>query len=409
MKKSEWNDEQLENLLAQMPTIKDNRSPREIYQNISLKVNKKKKKNWVVPSIATAAAALLLFILAPTFFNNSSFDLSSSGSDKESIEHASLAEERSPNSSEESADNQVNMLGESKEAAEGQSIQNDEKPTYVVKEIKEDEVLLTYGVYLGGVMFPTVISIVVESDGTNIIEQFEKNIPLVNDVIRRNPSWGIDEFPQSYFSDFVEIVQSDGTKVVRADIAENINPESFASAEMSSFGNAISSFRYLLEDYQHVELYKNGIHGLPNGDWEIGKNVDVEKDTKKAYLFYMHEENGYKVLAPTFDDYNTIKEAIAAMKESLVQGDYQLHPTITKSADIENIVEDDTDLEITFSDDAGLENNDTFILAVEAIMLTAKEFGFETVTFNGNIEKIGDVTFGEPVAVPLAPNPFHLQ
>ena len=37
MRKSEWSDKQLEDLLRQMPKIKDNRQPHEIYQSLSVK------------------------------------------------------------------------------------------------------------------------------------------------------------------------------------------------------------------------------------------------------------------------------------------------------------------------------------------------------------------------------------
>ncbi len=54
MKRSEWSDNELEELLRQMPKVKDHRDPRDIYQNISLK--KRKTKSWLLPGMAAAAA-----------------------------------------------------------------------------------------------------------------------------------------------------------------------------------------------------------------------------------------------------------------------------------------------------------------------------------------------------------------
>lgn len=409
MKKSEWNDEQLEQMLMQMPTIKDHRNPREIYQNISLKVNKKKRKKvWFVPTIATAAAALLLFILAPSLLNN--FNMGSESSSDEAMENASMAMDSEKSMEENPESDSIGMLAEpSKEEDTARVMITEEQQSYTVKNIDSNEVLLTYGVYLGGVIFPTTVSIVVQSDGDNVIEQWEKNIPLVNDIILRNPNYGIDPIP-SFFSDFSEIVKKDGSKIVRADVSDNVNTESFTTAQMDQFSNILNSFRLLTEDYQHVELYKNNQQGVINGQEGIVKNsIDLEKDTKYAYLYYMHEESGHKFLAPSSVEYSTIHEALEAMGESLEQGEYKLQPTIPANATIETIEPDGTNLDITFTDDTGLENNDTFIRMVEAILLTAKEFDFETVTFNGNIETIGDVPFGEPVAVPIAPNPLPLN
>ena len=67
MKKSEWSDKQLEELLRQMPKIQDHRNPRDIYQNLSRK--KRKQPAWVIPAFATAAA-LLLFI----YINSKAYD-----------------------------------------------------------------------------------------------------------------------------------------------------------------------------------------------------------------------------------------------------------------------------------------------------------------------------------------------
>lgn len=69
MKESKWSDEQLQELLSQMPKIKDSRDPKEIYQTIQIKMGKQKKRTWVMPAAAAAAALLLLFILAPNLMN----------------------------------------------------------------------------------------------------------------------------------------------------------------------------------------------------------------------------------------------------------------------------------------------------------------------------------------------------
>ena len=65
MKKSQLSDKQLEELLGQMPKIKDHRDPRDIYQNIAHRVEKRRMPAWVIPSAALAAVLFLAFILSP--------------------------------------------------------------------------------------------------------------------------------------------------------------------------------------------------------------------------------------------------------------------------------------------------------------------------------------------------------
>ncbi|UAC47116.1 hypothetical protein K6959_10160 [Bacillus aquiflavi] len=69
MKKSKWDDEQLEELLRQMPKVTDYRDPRDIYQNISSKIKKRKKQNWMMPAFAGAVSLLLFLILTPGFLD----------------------------------------------------------------------------------------------------------------------------------------------------------------------------------------------------------------------------------------------------------------------------------------------------------------------------------------------------
>ncbi len=410
MKKSEWNDEQLEQMLSQMPGIKDNRRPQEIYQNITLKMNKRKKKVWIVPAIASMAAALLLFILAPSFINNmnsSSFD--SAEMSREDTRIAMDKENKEAASTDESF-NTLQKAEEPKQVEESGIVPFEEQPshTYAVNSVGKNEVLLTYGVYLGGVMFPSVISIVVESNGENVVEQWQQYIPQVNDVIRQNMGWGIDEIPESYFSDFSEIETKDRAKAVRVDVNNNIQTESFATGQSDEFTHTINSFRYLSEDYQHVELFQNNQQGIIIGQSGITeKQINVEKDTKKAFLYFMNEESGRKLLALSYEDFNTVEQALEAMEEDAIQGDYMLHAPIISG--IKKIKADGSNLEIHFSEEAVLENTDNYILMLDAIMLTAKEFNFKSVTFYGNINQIGNVRFGEPTPVPLAPNPIPLH
>ncbi len=409
MKKSEWNDEQLEQLLTQMPGIKDKRKPHEIYQNITLSMNKKKRKVWIVPTIASAAAALLLFMLAPSFINN----MNSSSSDSAQMrENMSIAKD-TDNKESASKDESFNTLQKADEPGQDEearifSFDEQSSQSYVVTNVAENEVLLTYGVYLGGAMFPSFVSVVVDSDGENVIEQWQQNVPKVNDVIRQNIEWGIDEIPEAYFGDFSEIETKDKTKAVKVEVNNTIQTGSFSPAESDQFRHTINSFRYLLEQYQHVELFQNNQQGIMIGQSGIvEKSIDVEEDTKKAYLYYKNEGSEHKVLALTYDEFNTFEQALEVMKADVEQGDYKLNPPII--SEIKAVKEEGKNVEIHFSDNTVLENSDNYILMLDAIMLTAKEFNFDTVTFYGNIDQIGDVRFGEPTSVPLAPNLLPLN
>ncbi|UOK56899.1 hypothetical protein MGI18_19400 [Bacillus sp. OVS6] len=47
---------------------------------------------------------------------------------------------------------------------------------------------------------------------------------------------------------------------------------------------------------------------------------------------------------------------------------------------------------------------------LEAILMTAKEFGYENVKFEGiNVDRVGDMNVTEAVPVPFSPNPVELN
>ena len=67
MSKSKWTENQIEDLLKQMPSISDSRHPLELFKIISTKLPKKKRPVWMIPGLASAAAILLFIILIPNF------------------------------------------------------------------------------------------------------------------------------------------------------------------------------------------------------------------------------------------------------------------------------------------------------------------------------------------------------
>ncbi len=70
MKKLEWSDEQLVALLRKMPKLQDRRRPQEIYNSLILKIKRRKKRVWVIPSTAALGAFLLLLLLTANLSDN---------------------------------------------------------------------------------------------------------------------------------------------------------------------------------------------------------------------------------------------------------------------------------------------------------------------------------------------------
>ena len=87
--------------------------------------------------------------------------------------------------------------------------------------------------------------------------------------------------------------------------------------------------------------------------------------------------------------------------------DKNLGPSILPSITISNVVENGEELQISFGSDAHFENSEPYILMLEAILLTAKDFGMKRVSFQGiNVSQIGNIDVTKPVDVPYSPNPY---
>ncbi len=412
MKKSEWNDEQLEHLLSQMPIVKDNRDPREIYQSISSKVKRKKKNTWIIPSLATAAALLLIALIGPSFLNTS-FDTSQGGGNQESSSEDINMTMVTDAPKEENGDAKMTTItnDDNSENRELTITTIEEPASYVIREYM-DKKLFTFGV--PDPMVYTVIPVSVLVDWSD-----QSHIGLLPDVIQKVNDKLISseyntQFPLAQYT-FTEKQNEDGTKNIILDFGQDRNPESFASAESMAFWGAIKeTFRWFDDTYKEIEFHRNGKQGVVIGQSGIVEtSYKLEKAGKRAYFMYVPFENGRKFLVPNemTGKSSTFSDALEAMRNNLEIGSFVLQPTILQSVNFEIDENDNDNVTITFTEDTILENSDTFVFMIEAIMLTAKEFGYQTVTFNNaNIDLVGSWDLsGVENTVPIAPNPITLD
>ncbi|MBE4910329.1 hypothetical protein IMZ08_20015 [Bacillus luteolus] len=411
MKKSEWNDEQLEHLLSQMPIVKDNRDPREIYQSISSKVKRKKKNTWIIPSLATAAALALIVLIGPSFLNTS-FDTSQGGGNQESSSEDINMTMVTDAPKEENGAPKMTTITNDDSANRELAITSIEEPaSYVIRDYM-DKKLFTFGV--PDPMVHTVIPVSVLVDWSD-----QSHIGLLPDVIQKVNDKLISseyntQFPLAQYT-FTEKQNEDGTKNIILDFGQDRNPESFASAESMAFWGAVKeTFRWFDDTYKEIEFHQNGKQGVMIGQSGIVEtSYKLEKAGKRAYFMYVPFENGRKFLVPNevTGKSSTFSDALETMRNNIEIGSFVLQPTILQSVNFEIDETDSQNATITFTEDTILENSDTFVFMIEAIMLTAKEFGYQTVTFNNaNIDFIGswDLT-GVENTVPIAPNPITLD
>ncbi|MBD8070293.1 hypothetical protein [Bacillus sp. PS06] len=409
MKRSEWSDEQLEKVLQQMPQMKDERNPQEIYQNISAKMQKRRRPSWLVPCVATIAAIILITIISPSLMNEmkSTSDIA--------------FEENTMSGDESQAESDTGMMSmtrdeesikveeeNSKESQSNLGVVTDSQPSFVINEDDiGDQTLLTFTVPIDYGQFFSTVSILTNNDGRSSIQKYNEYIPLLNNLLsEKYKNWGLETYALDYLT-YTEEIENDETKNVVVDIPSNLNISNFSSAESGVFNHTIdNTFRWLREGYSKVIYKLDGKVGTVIGQsGVVSEGITIEKNTKKGYFIYKNEGSDTPFFAYSVDPYDTIEEAFEAMKQIENLGDYSINPSIPEDWTF-TLTPDEKAKHLTISITAPVENREEHILALEAMMLTAKEFDFETVTVIADIDKVGRIDIGTPIPVPVSLNPI---
>lgn len=432
MKRSEWSDSEIEQMLKTLPQLKDHRNSHEIYRNISSHIKKKKRTTWVVPSLASAGAAALFLFLGATFFNtqdnlsldksgrnasvteNSALKTDSADGKNESataiqqkeIEEVPTEKSAKPETPEEPEEKEnSSVAGENDGVKKSLTVQESEAKRFTVSEGTKYVTIALPDPNALGIVVP--ISMVLEDDGRTAAEAFKEAVTKItqNDYDK----WGLAPLAFDSVVAVDEVPDDRGGKKVVIDVGEN--PNLSASAEGEAFKDSvIEAFRW--NDYSSIEFVTEGNEGAILANTEV-KKEDLKIEEKRAYYEYMFDQDYPIFLVPSREDFKTFNEAVESMESENFSQEAPLHAPIPGGVDIIGVAEKDENVTVNFSNDSGItEDNPVFIRMLDSILLTAKEFGFGSVTFTGaeneGIKAVGDIPFGSPVPVPEAPNPMQI-
>ena len=397
MKKSEWSDRELEELLMQMPKIKDHRNPRDIYQNLSLK--RRKTKSWLLPSLATAAALLLFFILVPKLM-----DGAHSSSDKQ-------AEITSFNTEIKDADQKKNSTfamdkGEpsSKEKAQSGTPKNEVMTASTVKTaIYADDVgngkVLTYWIPdpQGQILIP-VSTVVTTSDNESWLTLYNENMANL-----KEEEWGLTDF---YPLNVTMSVNSDHT-TIQVDAPLN-HQYGQGSTNETNFINVINKDISSNSDIKKVKFSTNGEPGIELGNFGNKQEIDINAVKNHGYFFYYPTGSDVPFLTPSTTIYTDINKALDAMKTD--QTELGLTGSLSPLLPISDVSITDKTLVLSFKGNTTLQNNQMTVSAFEALLLTAKDFGLEKVVVKDSpILQLGPFDLTKENQVPVAPNLRSIQ
>lgn len=389
VRKSEWSDEQLEELLRQMPKIQDDRNPRDIYQNLSIK--KKKYPTWLLPGLATAAALLLFLILLPKLMIGTQYSF-----DKSSEEKSLMAEDNSASMELKRQDISPKMNGEAGMDKSELMLTNSTKTAIYDNEVGNGKVL-TYWIpdTQGQILVPVSSIINIEEDKTWLtlfIDSMEK---------LKEEEWGLSEYYP--LNATIELNPKDNSVMVDVPADHKYGQ---GSTSETNFINILTRDISSNSDREKIIFSTDHQSGIELGNYGIIEELSIDSAEQHAYFFYNPAGEEIPFIVPSIKAYKDINTALAAMK--LDQTELGLKSSLAfqyKDA----IISGDT-LVITIGENSNMKDDLKTLYSFEALLLTAKEFGIETITIvNAPIKQVGPFDLTSEIKVPIAANFRPLQ
>ncbi|MFD0048545.1 hypothetical protein ACFVHQ_04245 [Actinomycetes bacterium NPDC127524] len=389
MKKSRWSDDEIKKLLHQLPEISDKRTQGEVYQSLSSLKLFKRKRSWI-PAVTAAFSLVIILLLSVSFFherNHLSSQISmkqanSTRADKQ-IDSGNLAAADAGNqktASEKAVSGNVQGSGGSKDPA-GKS---------------EDAMLSKNRIITIGVpdrQYNLIIPVSIK------VKQFAESKRL--EVLKKNMDGlkgnilGLGD----YYPLKLTFTKNPGESSINIDIPA----KSRAIKDDQLF---LRTIRQTMK-YQHAAkftLTENGKAGasFPETGWI--REEKLPASFRQSYLIYQVEKKSPSYIVP-YMEYDNIGDALASAKKNpAIEG---VKPSIPRALKWTKIMEDKKEKKVTIflSSDSELKDTKEGVQTVEAILFTAKDFGYEWVDFkNPPLAKIGHFQLNRAIRVPQAPN-----
>lgn len=385
---SNWDEKLIEQQLRQLPKIEDKQSKDLLFERIQEKMQeqqihqRKKQKNWVIPTVAAAAVFFLMLLIVPSFLNEQNMTKEDSLEGDFSTREIMIEED-------EDAHGIANI-----EMAPGiASVEQDNYPVYLNAAQPID--LEYYNSQLAQLAVPVfssagefVVTVSLLADGKTEIDRFLAVRELFSGEV-----WGIGRFPSFSINSIYE--EKGGILVM--DVPTGTF-ESLSATEDSLYKTILKETFW--PRFREIEFRSDGQLGVIWGQTGPITNLNLEQQNRSGYYFFETDTGflllvkGNSVNAPTGE---TLYETLLIMKQSELDG-LQSIPEYLEFV----TVEDQGDLvTIHFQEGTIFEDSSLNLAIIEAILFTAKDFGYSFVKFKGvEPTSVGHYLLTETLVIP---------
>ncbi|QTM99692.1 hypothetical protein ERJ70_10490 [Sediminibacillus dalangtanensis] len=391
MKKG-WNNQRVEENLRKLPVIQDKRPENELYQKVveglqeeTDRKNKRSWKSWLIPSLATLAVLVLIAVIGQSAMRIDHFTSQEDAADTYSNEAVDTEEAKVM---EEGSQSDSGLPAERSESADEGAIVN------------EAEEPVSKAVYTNTDRTTTLdVSIPIEGNGylvplTYQTENTSESIQsTLNQLDERLDPEAISLPPNLLQGVTFEIDKSNGIAIVHFPAEFNFEDEAFTE----NVGTVLSRLFLPLEINQ-VKLQINGKPGIPIATkGEVIDSLPLKQPGSYVYKIYQKQEDTTPFLAavPVAIDHD-IEAAFYEMRKE--EPDNNLKATIP--ADVTFRVQK-SEKQVSVDLSGPVTNDQKTLDMMEAMMMTAKSFGYKTIEFNIAENRIGPYdNLEEPLEVP---------
>ncbi|MCM3665333.1 hypothetical protein M3204_13020 [Mesobacillus subterraneus] len=411
MKKSQLSDKQLEEILGRMPKIKDHRDPRDIYQNIAHRVEKRRMPAWVIPSAALAAVLFLAFILSPGLMGvnhsaDKSIDSNSASDAKSSMEMDTATRDDAAKESGDEQENTLMMDATDKEqkAKDFRALDDTNKYSDLTalynEEIAGDNIqALTYSIPDDNMQVNIPVTVTVSAnENENWFDRYTQTMDQL-----KEEEWGLSEF---YPLDGT-ISYDEESKAILMNLEED---------HIYRYGNSsVLLLEAMEENYKEygadwVKFNTNSKSGADLSNYGETHQLKIAPYQKGSRAYYLFNPTGERksYIVPVKGKFNSISDAFAQMRNNIES--HRLKASIPKDLELEGVESKDNP-KLLIVDIKNIRLlNENFLPNLEAILLTAKDFGYDAVKIeNAGTEKLGPFNLNEPIQVPVAPNKKNIE
>lgn len=408
MKKSNYDEYEVEQLLRSLPKVKDRQDPDELFNQISKSMKdqpkQKRKWTWTFPTLASIAAILLLAIIVPSMIQDQQ-QYSTEGIHTEestAIKESQLNRDAADGATIEMAPKFNDQLDQGQSfgiAKEGNQPANNSILHHTITVIPEGMKLVTAAVPdpNAQVVIPVAFLIAENEPILDFVENINSRIG--------EQTLGLSEsMLQNLQLSEANIEGNQEAKKVIVNMTSDNEMLQGSTNELMFLNTIKETFRHL--GYEKAEFTVNGKPGLALSNYGEIRELNLEKNNQSGYLLYITENNltyltPYQV-EPSQDP--SLESTIGSMQKG--NPEYGLQPSIPENVSFSAIQVDDSKRLATFTfSDVKLEDNERYEYMIDAILLTSKEFGIEQVEFNNmNINNIGKYDLSRSIIVPKAAN-----